>query len=102
MWTMPVVWLNFLLLSVFQQFLTAHGEPLMVTRSAEANGYVNAVYFTNWGVSGRNYEPKDLPVSSITHLLYAFVGARADGTVYSIDPEADIQKNLGGDRRSCR
>ncbi|TVY74099.1 Chitinase 1 [Fusarium oxysporum f. sp. cubense] len=97
MWTMPVVWLNFLLLSVFQQFLTAHGEPLMVTRSAEANGYVNTVYFTNWGVSGRNYEPKDLPVSSITHLLYAFVGARADGTVYSIDPEADIQKNLGGD-----
>ncbi|KAJ0128118.1 Uncharacterized protein HZ326_28781 [Fusarium oxysporum f. sp. albedinis] len=48
MWTMPVVWLNFLLLSVFQQFFTAHGEPLMVTRGAEVNGYVNTVYFTNW------------------------------------------------------
>lgn len=40
------------------------------------------------GVSQSNYHPQDLPVSKITHLLYAFVGARADGTVYAtlLDP----------------
>ncbi|KAI8404618.1 hypothetical protein FOFC_16113 [Fusarium oxysporum] len=60
-----------------------HGEQLLHPRSPEANGYVNAVYFTNWGVSQSNYHPQDLPGSKITHLLYAFVGARADGTVYA-------------------
>ncbi|EXM14490.1 Chitinase II [Fusarium oxysporum f. sp. vasinfectum] len=100
MWTIAVVWLSFLLLSGLEQLFIVHGEQLLHARSPEANGYVNAVYFTNWGVSQSNYHPQDLPVLKITHLLYAFVGARADGTVHSIDPAADVQNSSSDDSGS--
>lgn len=49
--------------------------------SKRGDGYVNAVYFTNWGIYGRNYQPQDLPASEISHVLYSFMNLRADGTV---------------------
>lgn len=33
------------------------------------------------GIYGRNYQPADLPASDITHVFYAFLNLRADGTV---------------------
>jgi chitinase len=48
---------------------------------ARATGAVNAVYFTNWGIYGRNFQPADLPASQISHVLYSFMNVRADGTV---------------------
>jgi chitinase len=62
-----------------------------------ANGPVNVVYFTNWGIYDRNYQPADLPAGEITHLLYSFMNLRADGTVYSGDTYADLDKHYPDD-----
>ncbi|KAH9908933.1 glycoside hydrolase superfamily [Xylariomycetidae sp. FL2044] len=53
-------------------------------------GYKNAVYFTNWGT--KDYQPQELPVSELTHILYAFADIGANGTVMSSDPETDLQR----------
>lgn len=60
-------------------------------------GYANFVYFTNWGIYGRNYQPADLPASEISHVLYSFMNVRADGTIYSGDTYADLEKHYPGD-----
>nr|AEC16039.1 chitinase [Ophiocordyceps unilateralis] len=60
-------------------------------------GLVNAVYFTNWGIYGRNYQPADLPASKVSHVLYSFMNLRADGTIYSGDTYADLEKHYPGD-----
>ncbi|ORY63896.1 glycoside hydrolase superfamily [Pseudomassariella vexata] len=60
-------------------------------------GYLNSVYFVNWGIYGRNYQPAQLPASQVTHVLYAFANLQQDGTVYSSDAYADYQKHYDGD-----
>ncbi|OAQ73379.1 endochitinase [Pochonia chlamydosporia 170] len=62
-----------------------------------ATGYANSVYFTNWGIYGRNYQPADLPASQISHVLYSFMNLRADGTIYSGDTYADLEKHYPSD-----
>lgn len=76
--------------------ITKHKHQAVVSKRGD--GYVNAVYFTNWfvnsqspmhipnlihsrGIYGRNYQPQDLPASEISHVLYSFMNLRADGTV---------------------
>ncbi|KAH7146557.1 glycoside hydrolase superfamily [Dactylonectria macrodidyma] len=82
----------------------ALGRPTPITKpkhlhppSKRDTGYVNAVYFTNWGIYGRNYQPADLPASEISHVLYSFLNLRADGTVYTGDSYADLEKHYDGD-----
>ncbi|OAQ59046.1 chitinase 1 precursor [Pochonia chlamydosporia 170] len=65
--------------------------------STHAKGYVNSVYFTNWGIYARNFPPASLPVRQISHVLYAFVSPSTDGTINSIDSWADLQKHYDGD-----
>lgn len=57
--------------------------PTMNSQAVErqAAGSVNAVYFTNWGIYGRDYQPASLPADKISHVLYSFMNVRADGTV---------------------
>ncbi|KAF4454270.1 Chitinase 1 [Fusarium austroafricanum] len=50
--------------------------------SEEATGRVNAVYFTNWGIYGRNYQPANLPASQLTHVLYAFMNEEPGKNAY--------------------
>jgi chitinase len=62
-----------------------------------ASGFANAVYFTNWGIYGRNFQPADLPASQISHVIYSFMNVRADGTVFSGDTYADLEKHYSDD-----
>jgi hypothetical protein len=62
-----------------------------------ASGFANAVYFTNWGIYGRNFQPADLPASQISHVIYSFMNVRADGTVFSGDTYADLEKHYPDD-----
>ncbi|KAI2626907.1 glycoside hydrolase family 18 protein [Hypomontagnella submonticulosa] len=62
-----------------------------------ASGFQNTVYFTNWGIYGRNYQPAQLPASQINQVLYSFANLRADGTVYASDTYADLEKHYDGD-----
>ncbi|KND94314.1 Chitinase 1 [Tolypocladium ophioglossoides CBS 100239] len=74
--------------------------PVAQTHNAldkRAGGYVNSVYFTNWGIYGRNYQPADLPASEITHVIYSFMNVRPDGTVFSGDTYADLEKHYPSD-----
>ncbi|KAI1177108.1 endochitinase [Nemania sp. FL0916] len=62
-----------------------------------ASNFKNLVYFTNWGIYGRNYQPAQLPVSQLNQVTYAFANLRADGTVYTSDSYADLEKHYDGD-----
>ncbi|KAI0864069.1 endochitinase [Xylaria cubensis] len=62
-----------------------------------AASFKNLVYFTNWGIYGRNYQPAQLPVSQLNQVLYAFANFRSDGTVYTSDSYADLEKHYDGD-----
>ncbi|OTA96942.1 glycoside hydrolase family 18 protein [Hypoxylon sp. CO27-5] len=64
-------------------------------------GFKNAVYFTNWGVN-TGFHPQELPVSELTHILYAFADIGPDGTVKSSDPVVDLQKRYPDDSKSNR
>jgi GH18 family chitinase len=64
---------------------------------ATSRGHVNAVYFINWfvdppnqayslvntvrGIYGRSFYPQDIDISHISHVFYAFLGVKPDGTV---------------------
>ncbi|TGJ80710.1 hypothetical protein E0Z10_g8056 [Xylaria hypoxylon] len=74
----------------------ASAGPVSEITERAAN-FKNLVYFTNWGIYGRNYQPAQLPVSQLNQVLYAFANLRSDGTVYTSDSYADIEKHYDGD-----
>nr|ADV02751.1 chitinase [Trichothecium roseum]ADV02752.1 chitinase [Trichothecium roseum] len=83
------------------QAVTGLAVPRTPAKAVEvtkrASGPVNAVYFTNWGIYDRNFQPADLPADKVSHLLYSFMNLRADGTVYSGDTYADLEKHYPDD-----
>ncbi|SPQ18303.1 e71f42b1-ef18-455d-b56f-48d7505f31bd [Thermothielavioides terrestris] len=59
--------------------------------------YRNALYFTNWGIYGANFQPQQLPADKLTHVLYAFADIGSDGEVKSSDSYSDLEKHYATD-----
>lgn len=62
-----------------------------------ASGYQNSVYYTNWAIYGRNYQPQQLPASQLSIVLYAFANLQSSGQVYSSDTWSDLEKHYDTD-----
>ncbi|KAK3905797.1 glycoside hydrolase [Staphylotrichum tortipilum] len=71
--------------------------PFANSTVKSSSGYRNALYFTNWGIYGANYQPQQLPADKITHVLYAFADIAPDGEVKSSDSYADLEKHYPTD-----
>ncbi|MFN8769701.1 MAG: glycoside hydrolase family 18 protein [Neisseriaceae bacterium] len=54
------------------------------------NGHVNAGYYAQWAVWGRQYNPYNMPFNNINDIIYAFIGFDpATGNIKSLDASAD-------------
>jgi GH18 family chitinase len=51
-------------------------------------------YYIEWGTYARDYQVMDIPAHKLTHLNYAFVDVKADGSVVLIDAYADTDKHF--------
>ncbi|KAF9878725.1 chitinase 1 [Colletotrichum karsti] len=60
----------------------------------------NVLYVTNWSIYGAGYNPDNVPIDKITHVLYAFADIQPNGTVVSGDPWADTGKPFAKDNPS--
>ncbi|KAJ7653321.1 glycoside hydrolase family 18 protein [Mycena polygramma] len=55
-------------------------------------------YFTNWGICGANFQPQDIAVSTLTHILYSFADVDpSSGTIKLTDEFADETKHYPTD-----
>ncbi|MEO1259234.1 MAG: glycoside hydrolase family 18 protein [Bacteroidota bacterium] len=101
-------------LNVWRYYFTASGAevgllsnvPLTPRQPAVPKGYKICLYYSSWGIYGRNYYPPAIDYSRITHLIYAFANIAPDtahpepngkiledGTVYMPDIN-DIRVNF--------
>ncbi|KAL0941448.1 complement fixation-chitinase [Colletotrichum truncatum] len=58
----------------------------------------SVLYVTNWSIYGAGYNPDNIPIDSVTHILYAFADVKPNGTVVSSDPWADTGKLFAKDK----
>ncbi|KAI1387311.1 glycoside hydrolase family 18 protein [Hypoxylon trugodes] len=84
------------LAALLLQASVALSSPITAVEK-RASSFSNTVYFTNWGIYGRNYQPAQLPANQISRVLYSFANLRTDGTVYTSDSYADLEKHYDGD-----
>jgi chitinase len=97
-------WLSTLILtstlgfSYAASILTPAGHSSNSTQRRGSTSYIQAAYFTNWGIYGANFQPTDIDPSQLTHILYAFADVSANtGEVFLTDSWADEEKHFPGD-----
>ncbi|KZT03657.1 carbohydrate-binding module family 5 protein [Laetiporus sulphureus 93-53] len=80
-----------------REYTTGDPTPQVVKKRSN-DGYVQAAYFTNWGIYGANFQPSNITPSDLTHILYAFADVSPDtGNISLTDTYADEQKHFTGD-----
>ncbi|WP_137939484.1 endo alpha-1,4 polygalactosaminidase [Chitinivorax sp. B] len=78
-------WIALCLASVLSSVAAANGTPRMVG------------YFSIDSVYSRDFQPKQIPATSLTHLNYAFVGFSERGDCQSLDTHLDTLRRYPGD-----
>ncbi|KAH9832008.1 glycoside hydrolase superfamily [Rhodofomes roseus] len=80
-----------------REYAMGDPEPQTISKRADG-GYVQAAYFTNWGIYGANFQPTNITPSDLTHILYAFADVSpSTGEIALTDSYADEQKHFPGD-----
>jgi chitinase len=80
---------------------TAEVATIAPERRAPNGGKFNVGYFGNWVIYDRAFTPSDIPVSTLTHILYSFADTNpSDGTCFLTDLFADQQKMYPDDTAS--
>lgn len=78
--------------SVFKRSRTPQA---LETDHSDHKDLVNAVYYPNWHVY-KAKPPSSLNLKYITHIFYAFVWSKDDGTIYLSDEYADAEMDIDG------
>ncbi|KAL0064529.1 Chitinase 4 [Marasmius tenuissimus] len=75
-------------------------NPKVTSLQKRATGKVQFAYFVNWGIyTGYNFQPTDIDVSQVTHLLYSFADVSpSSGAISLTDSYADAEKHFPDDR----
>jgi len=68
--------------------------PTPGTQPIATHDRVLAAYFPEWGIYGRNFQVADVPAEKLTHLIYAFLDLKRDGTVALFDSYAAVEKRF--------
>ncbi|GKT44654.1 endochitinase 1 [Colletotrichum spaethianum] len=87
----------FATLVVIPRVLAAPSSERPCGNSTAKQSHRSLLYVTNWGIYGAGYNPDNIPVKDVSHVLYAFADIQPNGTVASSDPWADIGKPFDND-----